>query len=64
MRGGGGGTGRAKKEKKLFFIIIKKSSDGNKLDRVGGDKALMAWPLAEDFFCGFPKQSEMFWLEV
>ena len=27
-----------------------------KLEREGGGKALMAWPLVEDFFCGFPYQ--------
>ena len=25
----------------------------------GGGKALMAWPLVESFFCGFPKQSPL-----
>ena len=49
-------------EKKLsksvfcYFKTKKKSSDGHyKLEGGGGGKAIMAWPLMEAFFCGFPK---------
>ena len=48
-----GGPGRAIEEKRTF---LKKFFIPMAIKLEGGGKALMAWPLVEDFFfCGFPK---------
>ena len=43
--------------RKKYFFKTKKKSDGHFIERGGGVKTLMAWPLAEELFCGFPNVS-------
>ena len=43
------GTSRQKLTKEIRWLLS---------SREGEDKALMAWPLVEEFLCGFPRKNK------